>query len=385
MAAHNTGIGEDIGQGESSLNWPNWGVEVSMHAHGGAVVPVDMDTSNGGADVGFRRGLKVALCGGVDRVVHVDDVADHTGTPSGDILFEDGAFAFKLKDADISLGGLDGADTFSDSLLPFSSLLHDHSSPVLNSLSNLPVSLSTHFRTSFSSPQVLLPISLAFSKHDFSPTTLTSPVPDFLYHPASFSNPSFSTIFSPSGASLQISPSCPPNFISPQLQTCSSTLSSLSSSLSSFPVLFSDYLSPPSVPTSIPPCPVDFVSFSHSFSSFKALPAVSSIPFLRSRLDFFAWDEAICTIFRCLGLYGHILDPSVCLDRQSVSSDLIPAIKPVLSQPSTPSELAAFRLWVENDNIVQLGLPKFGSVRFFEDFSEPRTGLLVRFRKTAEP
>jgi hypothetical protein len=31
-----------------------------------------------------------------------------------------------------------------------------------------------------------------------------------------------------------------------------------------------------------------------------------------------------------------------------------------------------------------VGLPKFGSVRFFKDFAEPRTGLQVRFGKSAE-
>ena len=29
-------------------------------------------------------------------------------------------------------------------------------------------------------------------------------------------------------------------------------------------------------------------------------------------------------------------------------------------------------------------MPKFGSVRFFKDFAEPRTGLQVRSRKSAE-
>jgi hypothetical protein len=35
-------------------------------------------------------------------------------------------------------------------------------------------------------------------------------------------------------------------------------------------------------------------------------------------------------------------------------------------------------------DIAKLGLPKFGSVRFFKDFAEPRTGLQVRFGKSAE-
>jgi hypothetical protein len=30
-------------------------------------------------------------------------------------------------------------------------------------------------------------------------------------------------------------------------------------------------------------------------------------------------------------------------------------------------------------------MPKFGSVRFFENFAEPRTGLQVRSRQSAEP
>lgn len=103
------------------------------------------------------------------------------------------------------------------------------------------------------------------------------------------------------------------------------------------------------------PATCNFSSFPFSSSSFpfKTLSNVSSIPLLCSQLDFFAWDDAVCLLLRCFGIYDHILSPSSHLDLQLDSSEVFPVIKPGLSKPPSPSELAALTLWTNNDNFAQ--------------------------------
>jgi hypothetical protein len=164
------------------------------------------------------------------------------------------------------------------------------------------------------------------------------------------SSPSFSTI-------LTQAPQPPSPFpITVLPSPCSS---SLDSSFSSPPSLNSSLNIPDPPPTILPssffsepqvqlnPCsPLQS-------SSFTLRSIVSSIPLLHSDSNFFAWDEAVCTLLRSLGLYGHILDATMSLDPQPWSPDLLPAIKPELSQPPTSSESAAFNVWMENDNVAQ--------------------------------
>jgi hypothetical protein len=148
--------------------------------------------------------------------------------------------------------------------------------------------------------------------------------------------------------------SCPLGPPPPILPCIHSTLNQISSFLP--PQIQPDVSSLPFQPSApVQQCVYDVnsPSLNAPSSTFTTLPVVSSIPFLRSRQDFFAWDQAICTLLRALGLYGHIVDPSSPFCLQPSSPDLFPTIKLLLSQPLTSSESAALNLWVANENVVQ--------------------------------
>lgn len=83
----------------------------------------------------------------------------------------------------------------------------------------------------------------------------------------------------------------------------------------------------------------------------KSLPMITSIPLLNLKTDFYAWDEGVSTLLHHLGIQGHILDPSAVVNPQR--PDLSPSHWPVLSEPPTPLELAAFNRWTENDNVAR--------------------------------
>jgi hypothetical protein len=98
----------------------------------------------------------------------------------------------------------------------------------------------------------------------------------------------------------------------------------------------------------VPTPPMDT---SLSAPSSKSLPVITTIHSLNSKADFYAWDEGVCTLLRLLGIYGHIVDPTLLVD--PLRSDISPALPPPLSQPPAPAELRALTRWQDNDNIAQ--------------------------------
>ena len=83
----------------------------------------------------------------------------------------------------------------------------------------------------------------------------------------------------------------------------------------------------------------------------KALPTVSHISILTSKLDFFAWDEGVTSLIRANGLIGHILDPSEPIDPNR--PDRIPSLMPILSTIPSPHEIKNLNRWWDEDNITQ--------------------------------
>ena len=106
------------------------------------------------------------------------------------------------------------------------------------------------------------------------------------------------------------------------------------------------YHNPP-LPMPPPPSPPS----SPISSTSKTLPTVTHIPILHTKLDFFAWDEAVNSLIRANGLLGHILDPSAYVD--PTRPDLAPSPFPVLTMTSSAREIEASNKWWAKDNIAQ--------------------------------
>jgi hypothetical protein len=109
---------------------------------------------------------------------------------------------------------------------------------------------------------------------------------------------------------------------------------------------FSHYSVPPSVPTQY----VYYIPSPQS-PTVKTLPSVTHIPILTSKVDFFAWDEAVTSLLRANGIIGHILDP---LDPHDPSRpDRVPLPMPVLPPSPSPTDLADLSRWWDADNTAQ--------------------------------
>jgi len=85
-------------------------------------------------------------------------------------------------------------------------------------------------------------------------------------------------------------------------------------------------------------------------SEFKPLsvPNLSSIPILKTKLDFLAWENQVVLMLQSLDLYGHILDPSMVI-HPDLPLDEHPSVTPNLPASYTKPELDAWKKWHMND------------------------------------
>jgi hypothetical protein len=83
----------------------------------------------------------------------------------------------------------------------------------------------------------------------------------------------------------------------------------------------------------------------------KTLPSVSHIPIPTSKVDFFAWDEAVTLLLHADGIIGHILDPLDPVDPSR--PDRVPILMPVFLPLPTPTDLADLSCWWDTDNTAQ--------------------------------
>ena len=82
----------------------------------------------------------------------------------------------------------------------------------------------------------------------------------------------------------------------------------------------------------------------------KALPSVTHVPLLSRRSDFNAWNNGVRSLIFYLGYLGHIANspgPGV-----TPRPDHVPSFPPILSGTPSVAELAALRVWWEEDNVV---------------------------------
>jgi hypothetical protein len=83
----------------------------------------------------------------------------------------------------------------------------------------------------------------------------------------------------------------------------------------------------------------------------KTLPSVAHIPILTSKIDFFAWDEAVTLLFHANGIIGHIIDFLEPVDPSHPDRIYIPM--PTLLTSPTPADLADLSCWWDMDNTAQ--------------------------------
>jgi hypothetical protein len=102
-----------------------------------------------------------------------------------------------------------------------------------------------------------------------------------------------------------------------------------------------------------PSLPTQYIYYvpSPQSSSTKTLPSVAHIPILTSKVDFFAWDEAVTSLLRANGIIGHILDPLEPVDPSR--PDRVPIPMPVLPPSPTQADLADLSYWWDTDNTAQ--------------------------------
>jgi hypothetical protein len=81
------------------------------------------------------------------------------------------------------------------------------------------------------------------------------------------------------------------------------------------------------------------------------LPSVSHILLLTSKIDLFAWDEAVTLLLRANGIIGHILDPTEPTDLSR--PDRIPIPMPILPPSPTQNDLADLSRWWDTNNMAQ--------------------------------
>jgi hypothetical protein len=86
-------------------------------------------------------------------------------------------------------------------------------------------------------------------------------------------------------------------------------------------------------------------------SAVKTLPSVTHIPILTSKVDFFAWDEAVTSLLRANRIIGHILDPLELINPSC--PDRVPIPMPILPPSPTQADLADLTCWWDTDNTAQ--------------------------------
>ena len=82
----------------------------------------------------------------------------------------------------------------------------------------------------------------------------------------------------------------------------------------------------------------------------KSLPNVSHVPILTGRVNFGAWNDGVRTLILHMGLLGHIANPPQ--SGYPPLPDRVPSYMPTLSMTPSTVELASYRDWWEDDNIV---------------------------------